>query len=59
MLYLILFLYIVPAIHFYWEFSEEPALVKGYQWMIPVFLWPIMLPFYMITFTLFGDKTDD
>lgn len=57
MWYLVFFLYIVPAIHFYWEVAEEPELVQGFQWMIPVFLWPVMLPLYMIS-TFFGRGDD-
>lgn len=57
MWYLVFFLYIVPAIHFYWEAAEEPELVQGFQWMIPVFLWPMMLPLYMIS-TFFGRDDD-
>jgi hypothetical protein len=58
MIYALIFLYIVPAIHFYWEASEEPELIEGLRWTIPVFLWPVMLPYYMISVMLFGRYED-
>ena len=59
MIYIIIFLYIVPAIYFYWEASEEPELIEGLKWTVPVFLWPVMLPWYMINVTIFGPYPDE
>lgn len=59
MIYAVIFLYIVPAIHFYFEASEEPELMEGLQWTVPVFLWPIMLPWYLIRVSLFGPYPHD
>lgn len=59
MIYALMFLYIVPAIHFYREALEEPELLEGLQWVIPVFLWPIMLPGWMIWVTLFGASEEE
>lgn len=56
---ILIYLYIVPAIYFYWEASEEPELVEGFRWMIPVFLWPVMLPSYMISTMIFGRPEED
>jgi hypothetical protein len=57
--YLIIYLYIIPAIYFYWEALEEPELVEGFRWMIPVFMWPVLLPWYMIANTIFGRHEED
>jgi hypothetical protein len=57
--YLIIYLYIIPAIYFYWEALEEPELVEGLQWMIPVFMWPVLLPWYMISNTIFSRHEED
>lgn len=59
MIYLLIFLYIVPAIHFYNEASEEPELMEGLQWTVPVFLWPIMLPWYLIRVAFIGPYRDE
>lgn len=59
MIYAVIFLYIVPAIHFYWEASEEPELIEGFRWMIPVFLWPVMLPAYMLMVTVNGRDEEE
>lgn len=59
MIYALIFLYIVPAIHFYFEASEEPELMEGLQWIVPVFLWPVALPWYLINVMLFGPFPDE
>ena len=57
--YLIIFLYIVPAIYLYTEASEEPELVEGFRWMLPVFCWPVCLPLHMITVFVYGPNGDE
>jgi hypothetical protein len=59
MIYALIFLYIVPAIHFYREASEDPELMEGLQWTVPVFLWPVMLPWYLIRVSILGPYKDE
>ena len=59
MIYALIFLYIVPAIHFFLEASEEPELMEGLQWTIPVFLWPVALPWYLFCVIVLGHHREE
>jgi hypothetical protein len=56
---LLIYLYIIPAIYFYWQSTDEPELLEGFQWMVPVFLWPILLPVHMVTTIVNGEDEED
>lgn len=49
MIYLIIFLYIVPSLLFFTECMDDDETSQGFQWVFPTFFWPIIIPIYLVS----------
>jgi hypothetical protein len=46
---ILIYLYIIPCIYFYREIMDEEEVMFDLSWVLPVFAWPVLLPFYFFS----------